>query len=70
MTLLYYIRYKIGFLISYIIIMLYKYILGLIIAILICYFIFFKNIIITEKLENFNGNVNIVGHNKEDYNII
>lgn len=50
--------------------MLYKYILGLIIAILICYFIFFKNIIITEKLENFNGNVNIVGHNKEDYNII
>jgi hypothetical protein len=48
--------------------MLYKYILGLIVATLICYFIFFKNIIITEKLENFNGD--IVGHNKEDYNII
>ena len=45
-----------------------KYIIGLIISIIICYFIFFKNIIITEKLENFNGN--IVGHNKEDYNVI
>ena len=48
--------------------MLCKYIIGLIIATLVCYFIFFKNIIITEKIENFNGD--IVGHNKEDYNVI
>ncbi len=47
-----------------------KYILLVLISIILGYYFFFnKNIIITEKLENFNsGDLNI--HRNDDYNII
>jgi hypothetical protein len=47
-----------------------KYILLILITIILGYFIFFnKNVIITERLENFRGNdLNI--HRNDDYNII